>query len=390
MTHGSPRSSGRHRVTYLITASAVAGAERQVHDLALSMQQRGWEVAVISLLPGGAAFSDLPARGIPFETLGMTRGIPDPRAVRRLRTLLRRFRPDVLHSHMVHSNLLARLSRLLVRTPVVISTMHNENEGAQWRYVMYRLTDRLSDLTTTVSQAAVAEAIRRRAAPRGRITLFPNGLTPRSLPPDPERRAATRASLGVGDEFLWLAAGRLEAAKDYPNMTAAFARVHESVPEARLVIAGVGDLEAEVRAGISEAGLAARMALLGFRSDVPELMEAADGFLMSSAWEGLPMVLLEASASALPAVVTDVGGSRDAVLDGVSGFIVPAHDPAALASAMLRFMSRPVDERRRMGEAARDHVLATFAMDAIADRWDQTYRSLLGRRGVMHEEASSV
>jgi glycosyltransferase involved in cell wall biosynthesis len=132
------------------------------------------------------------------------------------------------------------------------------------------------------------------------------------------------------------------------------------------------------------------MALLGFRSDVPELMEAADGFLMSSAWEGLPMVLLEASASALPAVVTDVGGSRDAVLDGVSGFIVPAHDPAALASAMLRFMSRPVDERRRMGEAARDHVLATFAMDAIADRWDQTYRSLLGRRGVMHEEASSV
>ncbi len=390
MTHGSVRPSRRPRVTYLITASAVAGAERQVHDLALSMQHRGWDVAVISMLPGGAAFSDLPALGIPFETLGMTRGIPDPRAVRHLRTLLRRLRPDVLHSHMVHSNLLARLSRLLVKTPVVISTMHNENEGAQWRYVMYRLTDRLSDLTTTVSQVAVREAIRRRAAPPGRITLVPNGLTPRALPPDPERRAATRASLGVGDEFLWLAAGRLEAAKDYPNMIAAFARVHESSPDARLVIAGAGDLEAEVSEGIARAGLGSRMTLLGFRSDVPELMEAADGFLMSSAWEGLPMVLLEAGASALPAVVTDVGGSRDAVVDGASGVIVPTHDPAALAGAMLRVMSCSVDERRAMGEAARGHILATFAMEAIADRWDQTYRSLLARRGVVLEGVSSA
>lgn len=374
--------SRRPRVTYLVTTSAVAGAERQVHDLALAMQDRGWDVAVISLLPKGAAFADLPDRGIPFETLGMSRGMPDPRAVWRLRTLLRRLRPDVLHGHMVHSNLLARVSRLLVRTPVVVSTMHNENEGAQWRYVLYRLTDRLSDLTTTVSQAAVAEATRRRAAAPGRITLFPNGLTSRALPPDPARRAATRASLGVGDGFLWLAVGRLEAAKDYPNMIAAFAQVHRSDPDARLVIAGVGDLEPRIRAGIEDASLGSHMTLLGFRTDIPELMEAADGFLMSSAWEGLPMVLLEAGSSALPAVVTDVGGSRDSVLDGVSGFIVPPHDAAALAEAMRRLMARGVEERRAMGEAARQHVAATFAMDTIADRWDETYRSLLARRGV--------
>lgn len=388
MTDRSTGHRDRRRVTYLITASAVAGAERQVHDLALSMQRRGWDPAVIAMLPGGAAFNDLPAMGIPFETLGMKRGIPDPRALRRLRDLLRRLRPDVLHGHMVHSNLVARLSRLIVRTPVVISTMHNENEGAQWRYVMYRLTDRLSDLTTTVSQAAVKEAIRRHAAPPGRITLFPNGLTPRALPPDTGRRAATRASLGVGDEFLWLAAGRLEAAKDYPNMTAAFAQVHRASPDARLVIAGVGDLEASVRAGIAEAELGSRVALLGFRPDIPELMEAADGFLMSSAWEGLPMVLLEAGASALPAVVTDVGGSQDAVIDGVSGAIVPPHDPGALAVAMLGLMARPATERRTMGDAARDHVHATFSMDAIADRWDVTYRDLLARKGIQPVDPS--
>ncbi len=390
MTDPVATPSGRARVTYLITSSSVAGAERQVHDLAVSMQGRGWDPAVISMLRRGEAFSDLPRLGIPFETLGMTQGVPDPRALWRLRALLRRLRPDVLHGHMVHSNLLARLSRLVAYTPVVISTMHNENEGAQWRYVLYRLTNQLSDLTTTVSEVAVNEAIRRGAAPPGRITLFPNGITPRALPLDHARRAATRASLGIGDEFLWLAAGRLEAAKDYPNMVAAFGQVHDASPGTRLVVAGSGDLEAEVREVIARAGLGSHMQLLGFRSDVPELMEAADGFVMSSAWEGLPMVLLEAGASALPAVVTDVGGSRDAVLDGVSGLIVPSHEPAALATAMLRLMGYRVAERRAMGDAAREHVLATFAMDAIADRWDQTYRSLLSRRGIERHRPPGV
>jgi glycosyltransferase involved in cell wall biosynthesis len=196
--------------------------------------------------------------------------------------------------------------------------------------------------------------------------------------------------LGVGDEFLWLAAGRLETAKDYPNMIDAFSRVHGSTPPARLVVAGAGDLEATVREAIARAGLESAVTLLGFRSDIPELMEAADGFLMSSAWEGLPMVLLEAGASGLPAVVTDVGGSRDAVVDGVSGLIVPSHDAAALAEAMLRLMSRSGAERRAMGDAARDHVAANFAMDAIADRWDESYRALLARRGIERHKPQSA
>ena len=106
-------------------------------------------------------------------SLEMRRGVPDPRALAHLARFLRRWRPDVLHAHMVHANLLARLSRLVAPTPVVISTIHNENEGGQWRYVAYRLTDRLSDVTTTVSRVALAEATRRGAAPAGSIVLVP-------------------------------------------------------------------------------------------------------------------------------------------------------------------------------------------------------------------------
>jgi glycosyltransferase involved in cell wall biosynthesis len=384
----SPKASGRTgtnsrpRVTYLITSSSVAGAQRQVHDVAVALLRRGWAPEIISMLPRDAAFSDLPALGIPFETLDMSRGVPDPRALWRLRRLLRDRRPAILHGHMVHANLLARMSRLLVRTPVVVSTMHNENEGAQWRYVLYRLTDRLTDTTTTVSQVAVQEAIRRRAVPGpDRIELVPNGLPPLGRERDDERRAATRAALGIGNEFLWLAVGRIAEEKDYPNMIAAFSRVVAGGPTVRLMIAGTGELDEQVRAQVETAGLSDQVTMLGLRRDVPDLMEAADGFVMSSAWEGLPMVLLEAGASSLPAVVTEVGGSRDAVLDGVSGLIVPIRDPGALASAMLGLMSRSESERRAMGAAARTHVLATFDLESVADRWDALYRALLDRRG---------
>ena len=161
----------------------MGGAEREVCHLAQEFRRRGWDVAVISMLPLEPPVADLAAAGVRTFSLGMRQGIPDPRALVGVGRLLRRLNPDVLHAHMVHANLLARLSRLVVPTPIVISTIHNENEGSQWRYVAYRLTRRLSTVTTAVSQVALAEATRRGAAPAGSILMVPNGLSTRPTPP---------------------------------------------------------------------------------------------------------------------------------------------------------------------------------------------------------------
>ena len=123
-------------------------------------------------------------------------------------------------------------------------------------------------------------------------------------------------------------------------MIAAFAEALQEHPQATLLVAGAGPLEDEVRALARQAGIEDAVRLLGLRSDVAALMQAADGFVMTSRWEGLPMVLLEAGASSLPIVATDVGGSRDAVVDGVSGYLTPVADPAASAGAMVKVMQR--------------------------------------------------
>ena len=361
-------------MAYLVTSSGMGGAEQEVCHLAQEFQRRDWDVGVISMLPLEPPIADLAASGVRTVSLGMRQGQPDPRALLRLGRLLRRWRPDVLHAHMVHANLLGRLSRLIAPTPVVISTMHNENEGAQWRYLAYRLTNPLSDVTTAVGRVAQLEAERRGAAPAGSIQVVPNGLATAPYERDEPTRARMRAALDLGDGFTWLAVGRLAEAKGYGDMIAAFAEVVGEHPGARLLIAGVGQLEDAIRADVRRRGLEDSVRLLGLRSDVPALMQAADGFLMTSRWEGLPMVLLEAGASGLPVVATDVGGSRDAVLDGVSGYVTPVGEPALSARAIGRVMGLSEADRRVLGEAGRDHVRANFDIRAVGDIWERLYR----------------
>ena len=202
---------------------------------------------------------------------------------------------------------------------------------------------------------------------------MPNGISIDAYRPDVSVRRRTREALGLTDEFVWLAVGRLTEAKAYPDMVEAFRQVNALRPAARLLIAGIGPLEELIRERIRAAELTDEITPLGLRSDLPALMQAADGFVLSSAWEGLPMVLLEAGASALPIVATEVGGSRDAILDGTSGYLVPARKPQDLARAMQTVMELPDDVRQAMGGAGRAHVIQTFDLDAVVDRWEALY-----------------
>lgn len=361
------------RVAYVVTSTTVGGAERQVYELAAAFRRRHWGVGVVSMLPLHEQFLPLREQGVRLASLEMTKGIADPRALVRLARLLRGWRPDVVHGHMIHANLLTRLTRLLVPGPRVVSTMHNQDEGAQWRYVAYRLTDLLADVTTTVSPLAMDEAVRRHAASPRNITVVPNGLDTTRYAPDEGLRAATRAGLGLGDAFTWLSVGRLTEAKRHLDLIDAMRVVCERRPDARLLIAGVGPLGPALERRIVDLDLAANVQLLGLRGDVPALMQAADGFALSSGWEGLPMVLLEAAASSLPIVATDVGGSRDVVSDEETGYLAPAGQPDRLARQLLRLMALPRSDRQAMGRLARAHAHASFDLERIADRWEVIY-----------------
>jgi glycosyltransferase involved in cell wall biosynthesis len=334
-------------------------------------------------MPPKAYVEDLEAAGIPVFSLSIQRKLPDPRPVLRLARIIRKGRPDIVHSHMVHANLLARIVRPLAPFPVLICSARNIDEGGRLREFLYRLTDPLCDLTTQVSQAGLERYVRVGAVPRHKIRYIPNGVDTERFKPNPEGRLKVRRELGVNG-FVWLAVGRFDPQKDYPNMLQAFARVVRERSDTTLLIAGDGPLRKAMESMALDLGISEYVRFLGIRRDVPQLMNAADAYVMSSSWEGMPNVLLEASATGLPIVATNVGGNREVVLDGITGFLVPPRNPEALAEAVLRMMDLPEEKRREMGKAARKHVEDNFSLDRIVDMWEALYKELLeqqkGRR----------
>jgi glycosyltransferase involved in cell wall biosynthesis len=379
------------RILFLSTSMGLGGADQQLLSAAQVLRDRGHEIRIVSLTPLGPMGLQARSLGLATDSLEMRRGVPDPRGLARLVRIVRAWKPDVVHSHMVHANLMARVLRLLVPVPVLVSTIHNVYEGGPLLMAGYRLTNGLVDHMTIISQAAADRFVGERIVPGRLLTVIANGVDTdrmRNLPP--EGRAALRGWMSVGDQdFVWLAVGRFEVAKDYPNMLRAFAAVRAREPRAVLVIVGQGSLQAEAEALTAELGLREAVRFLGARDDVPAVMSAADGYVMSSAWEGMPMVLLEAEAAGLPIVATAVGGNGEVVRDGESGFLVPARDSEGLRAGMLRLMALPEEQRRAMGERGREHVRANYGLQRVAERWERVYWDALARKGFTLEPSAS-
>ncbi|MFK5948088.1 MAG: glycosyltransferase [Methylococcales bacterium] len=370
-------------ICFLVTSLSYGGAETVLITLATNLRARGWPVKLICMIPPEARVDQLTSSGIEVESLYMHRGVPDPRAIIRLSSLLRKWKPLVLHSHMVHANLLGRIARIFVHIPVVISTAHNIDEGGRWREIAYRLTDFLADVTTNVSQAAVDRYIEVGAAPRNRIRFIPNGLNTDIFKPDDQKRNQLRDELGLNGEFVWLAVGRLVDAKDYPNMIKAFSMLTDHMP-VTLLIVGQGELENELEQQVRDLKQQNRIRFLGVRQDIPQLMNAIDGYVMSSAWEGLPMVLLEAAASGKPIVATDVGGNREIVLDQTSGYIVPPGDADEITSALENVRSLSPKERNDMGKAGRQYVEDKYSIESVVTMWEDLYKEMLSEKSELN------
>jgi len=369
------------RILFLSTSMGMGGADSQLLAAAQELRSRGHEVLIVSLTPLGPMGLESRQLGIPTESLDMRRGFPDPRGLLRLARLVRSWRPDVVHSHMVHANLLARALRILVPVRALVSTIHNIYEGGALRMAAYRWTNALVDHMTIVSEAAAERFVSEGIVRKEILRVVPNGVDlDRMGTPPAGARESLRRELGLEDAFVWLAVGRFEIAKDYPNMLRAFARVHERAPGTVLLLVGRGSLQGETEALAGELGLGNAVRFLGVRNDVPAVMSAADGYVMSSAWEGMPMVLLEAAAAGLPIVATSVGGNHEVIVAEASGFLVPPRDHEALAAAMLRLGGLGEGERRRMGVRGREHIRAHYGVQRVADRWEELYREVLARK----------
>jgi glycosyltransferase involved in cell wall biosynthesis len=366
-----PRSRARvsteGAIAFFLPSLVGGGAERVVVNLAQGITERGIRVDLVLAAAEGPLLDQIPAT-VRLVDLGA------PRVLRSLLPLagyLRRERPRVLISSMGHANLIAIwAAKLAGGVAPLIVTEHNtlSQETQRQSRLVGKVWPRLLHVfypwatsVVAVSRGAADDLARTAGLPRDRIEVVYNPvITPAMLAL--ARQAPDHPWLARGQPPVILGVGRLTGQKDFCNLVRAFAQVRRRRP-ARLVILGEGPERPAIEALARELGVADDMALPGFQDNALAYMAGAAVFVLSSAWEGLPTVLIEALAAGTRVVSTDCpSGPREILQDGRLGALVPVGDAAALAAATLDALDRP-------GGAIPTDALRPFTRDASVDHY---------------------
>jgi glycosyltransferase involved in cell wall biosynthesis len=348
---------------------------------------------VIGVSAAGPFVDQLTANGIRHEPLRhATRSVnvtQDVLALGELTRLLRRLRPDIVHTHNPKPGLYGRLAARVARVPVVVNTIHGlyatEDDPVLRRAAVYgveRFASLFSDAELVQNEEDIA-VLRRLHVPADKIVLLGNGIDlARFVVPDAAGRARARAALAVApDQVVVGFVGRLVWQKGLRELFEAAAILRHRCPEVRVVV--IGPQDSDKADGLTTADLDAARAtgnidFLGRRDDVEDLYGGFDLFVLPSYREGFPRAAMEAAASAVPVIATDVRGCRQVVDDGITGRLVPVGDGRAVAEAVAELAGSGAGDRRRsMGEAGRRKAEVEFDDRLVVNTTLSVYQRLM-------------
>ncbi|GAB4284815.1 MAG: glycosyltransferase [Coriobacteriia bacterium] len=360
-------------------ASTTGGGERHVADLLRLLPRRGCDLALAC--PAGGDLSQIAqSAGIPWIPLGIEQGF-SVAEVRRLRRGIVELAPDVVHAHGSRAAFYARLAdpEAAARVVYTLHGIHVDKAGSALRRALLLFVERVLRRRTR-RFVTVCESDQRTGARLGMLdparahTVY-NGVEAHLV--GPAAGSAFRAEIGTDSGVpLVLSVGRFVEPKDQHTLLAAWRDVVAAEPAAVLALIGSGPLEADLHAAAASLRIADSVRFLPPRPDLRPAYAAADVFAMSSRWEGLPYVVLEAMLAGLPVASTAVDGIPEAVVHGESGLLVPPRDPSALSGAILELLT---DRERadRLGQAARTRVSSVFTYDTMVDGLMRVYAEVV-------------
>ncbi|EHK2853232.1 glycosyltransferase [Vibrio parahaemolyticus] len=352
-------------ILFVVTGLGMGGAENLVINLADFYVDKGHSVTVVYLT--GDIVLRPNSKKVTIVSLEMV-GYKDViSAYIKLRRLISNLNPDVIHSHMVHANLLSRLVNVFPIGPKLVCTAHSTNEGGHTRMLAYRFTDRFCDMFTNVSHEAADAFIKIGAARKGRMIAIPNGINTNVFCP--------RYSPNRHNKIRLIAVGRLCKEKDYPNLLRAISKLKTLYPQIHLKIVGDGTLKSELKALVNTLKIKGHVTFLGTRKDVAELISDSDIFVLSSEFEGFGLAVAEAMACEKVVVATDCGGVREVV--GDCGFLVEPQNSELLAEKITEAIELSDVSKKEMGINARRRILTHYSLDSSAEKYIALYRELI-------------
>ncbi|WP_180113200.1 glycosyltransferase [Acinetobacter sp. YH12073] len=350
------------KILYLITGLGGGGAEKVVCDLADQMLLNGHSVKIAYLkgkepvvMPNSTKIETV---YLELESFGQFY-----KSCRLYIKLISDFKPDVIHSHMVHANIFARINRLFKPIPKLICTAHSSNEGGRLRMFAYRLTNFLSDFDTNVSQKARDEFVE-----KGAFTAK-SGFIYNGINLDKFKKIESSIS---SSKFRMIAVGRLNYAKDFPNLIHAIKLVvDQGYSNISLSIVGEGEERSNLESLIQKLNLHKIISLLGRRDDIAELMNDSELFILSSIFEGFGLVVAEAMACDTFVVSTNCGGVKEVM--GDTGILVDPQNSQALADGIIKVMNMSAHSIADNNRKALERIKKNFDLNSVVAQWLKIY-----------------
>lgn len=362
------------RVLHIIQRLSGGGAERQLLALLPQLQNVGIAASVLTIYPCGLD-PDVRA-ALPFPVIEVARkNRADVAAFARLVGAIRRLKPDIVHTHTHSGKYWGRLAALMAGVKTIIHTEHSPCDVR--RSALERLIDpwlhRISAKVITFLPEEARVLARTDRIPSEKITVVPNGL-PKRARPSPQERYSARKDLELApDDFAVFLIGRLEFEKNQELALQAIASLDAQVrAHIRLYIAGSGSREEEFRALVRALNIGSNVRFLGVRNDIEYLLHAADLAALTSRFEGMPMVFIEAMFACVPIVSTPWRGSETMLGNGRFGFITPGWDPQDLAREIARAY-RNAGARASMAARAYEHACDTYDIANVAQAHRRLY-----------------